>query len=127
MDTKSAIILAIIGTSAFTELVKFVLSAISNRKSRKTGVKAQLDRIEEKQDRIEEKQNKSDERLERLEKHDKLQYQALLRLTVMNDEMPMSERLMAGQEYVDGGGNGDVRHYFENMKAKVDSKEAEAS
>ena len=109
------ILIAIVSTSAFTAIVNHVLDGFKNRKSKKSGVQAQLDRIEK---------NQADhgKRLERLEEHDKLQYQALLRLTVMNTEMPMSERLMAGQEYVDGGGNGDVRHYFENMKAEVDGK-----
>ena len=115
MPIWATVLLAVLGSSAFTAFVNHVLDGLKNRKSKKSGVQAQLDRIEEKQD-------KQNERLERLEKHDKLQYQALLRLTVMNSEMPMSERLVAGQEYVDGGGNGDVRHYFENMKAEVDGK-----
>ena len=109
------ILLAFIGSAAFTTIVNHVLDGFKNRKSKKSGVQAQLDRIEQKQD-------KQDERLERLEKHDKLQYMALLRMTVMDSDMPMSERLMAGQEYVDGGGNGDVRHYFENLKSEVDGK-----
>ena len=122
MPIWATIALAVLGSSAFTAIVNHILDGIKNRKSKKSGVQAQLDRIEEKQDRIEKNQADHSERLGRLEKHDKLQYQALLRLTVMNSEMPMSERLMAGQEYVDGGGNGDVRHYFENMKAEVDGK-----
>lgn len=40
---------------------------------------------------------------------------SILRLTVMNPEMPISERLIAGKLYVDRGGNGDVKHYYEKL------------
>ena len=26
-----------------------------------------------------------------------------------------SERLIAGKKYIDAGGNGDVKHYYENL------------
>ena len=88
---------------------------IQRRRDRKAGRQEQLDRIEKKQD-------DQDKKLERLEKHSDLQYLSLLRLTVMDSDMPMSERLMAGQEYIDRGGNGDVRHFYERLKAEVDAK-----
>lgn len=43
------------------------------------------------------------------------QHLAILRLTVMNSEMPVSERIAAGQEYVKRGGNGDVKQYYNQM------------
>ncbi len=91
---------------------------LQHRQDKKNGRQEQLDRIEKKQDQ-------QDSRLAKLEEHGDLQYQSLLRLTVMDSDMPMSERLMAGQEYIDRGGNGDVRHFFEALKARVDSKEAD--
>ena len=27
----------------------------------------------------------------------------------------ISERLIAGKKYIDAGGNGDVKHYYENL------------
>ena len=42
-------------------------------------------------------------------------YLAILRLTVMNSEMPMSERLIAGEKYIKAGGNGDVKKYYEEL------------
>mgnify|MGYP003316402720 CR=1 FL=1 len=48
-------------------------------------------------------------------KHDKEQTLAILRLTVMNSEMPISERLIAGQKYINKGGNGDVKKYYEKL------------
>jgi len=88
---------------------------LQRRQDRKNGRKEQLDRIEQKQD-------KQDQRLAKLEQHGDLQYLSLLRLTVMDTDMPMSERLMAGQEYLDRGGNGDVKHFYERLKAEVDAK-----
>ena len=40
---------------------------------------------------------------------------SILRLTVMSPEMPISERLIAGKKYIDAGGNGDVKHYYDNL------------
>lgn len=53
------------------------------------------------------------ENVDTLLKHDRAQYMAILRLTVMSDNIPLSERIMAGKEYIDNDGNGDVRHYYE--------------
>lgn len=40
---------------------------------------------------------------------------AILRLTVMSNDMPISERIVAGDKYVKKGGNGDVKHYYEQL------------
>ena len=50
-----------------------------------------------------------------LGKHDKAQYMAILRLTVMSDNIPLSERIIAGKEYIENDGNGDVKHYYETV------------
>lgn len=46
------------------------------------------------------------------QRHDNEQYMAILRLTVMSQEMPVSERLIAGKKYIDLGGNGDVKAFY---------------
>lgn len=50
-----------------------------------------------------------------LHEENKEQSLSILRLTVMNNEMPITERLIAGKKYVDRGGNGDVKHYYEKL------------
>ena len=47
--------------------------------------------------------------------HDEAQYMAILRLTVMSDNIPLSERINAGKEYLEKKGNGDVRDYYEKV------------
>ena len=39
---------------------------------------------------------------------------AILRLTVMSENLPLSERIKAGEEYLNNKGNGDVKAYYEN-------------
>lgn len=85
---------------------------IQRRRDRKTGRMEQLDRIEE-------KQTEQSQRLARLEERSDLQYLSLLRLTVMDSDMPMSERLIAGKEYLACNGNGDVKKYYEGLERKV--------
>lgn len=48
-----------------------------------------------------------------LERHSKQNYMGILRLTIMSSEMPIGERIVAGQEYVDEGGNGEVKKFLE--------------
>lgn len=48
-------------------------------------------------------------------KQDREQHLAILRLTVMSPEMPISERLIAGEKYIKEGGNGDVKQYYEEL------------
>lgn len=61
-------------------------------------------------------QNRSlDKRLKKIEEHDLKQYLGILRLTIMSENMPISERIIAGKEYIDRGGNGDVKKYYKEF------------
>ena len=44
--------------------------------------------------------------------HDRDQYLSILRLTLMSPEIPISERIIAGDKYLKEGGNGDCKHYY---------------
>ena len=62
------------------------------------------------------KSNKNlEEKVDRLVEHDQDQYLSILRLTIMSKEMPISERIIAGDKYVKKGGNGDVKKYYQKM------------
>ena len=58
---------------------------------------------------------KLEAKVDKLVEHDEDQYLSILRLTVMSEEMPLSERIIAGDKYVKKGGNGEVKKYYENM------------
>ena len=58
---------------------------------------------------------KLEEKVDELVEHDKEQYLSILRLTIMSEGMPISERIVAGDKYVKRGGNGDVKQYYQNM------------
>ena len=61
-------------------------------------------------------QNKSiSKRLDKMESHDRKQYLSILRLTIMSEEMPVSERIVAGKEYIEQGGNGDVKSFYQKF------------
>lgn len=53
--------------------------------------------------------------LKEIKEDNKEQSLAILRLTVMSNDMPISERIVAGDKYVKKGGNGDVKHYYEQL------------
>lgn len=47
--------------------------------------------------------------------HDGEQYLDILRLTIMSENMPMTERIIAGKKYIDRGGNGEVKRFYEKL------------
>ena len=42
-------------------------------------------------------------------------YLSIKRLTIMSHEMPLSERIAAGEKYIKCGGNGEVKHKVEEL------------
>ena len=52
------------------------------------------------------------EKVDKIAGHTDENYIGLLRLTVMSEEMPISERIIAGKKYIDAGGNGDVKQFY---------------
>lgn len=42
-------------------------------------------------------------------------YLSILRLTIMSHDMPLSERIAAGEKYCKCGGNGEVKHKYEEL------------
>ena len=56
--------------------------------------------------------------------HDKENYLAILRLTIVSSEMPIGERINAGYKYLKLGGNGEVKKFLEeefNITDTVDT------
>lgn len=54
-------------------------------------------------------------KVDTLVEHDKDQYLSILRLTIMSENMPISERIIAGDKYVKKGGNGEVKQYYQKL------------
>lgn len=95
------IICAVIGSAAFTEIIKGALNWLRTKTGKKTAVEKHLEEI--------------DGKITELDKKSDAQYLSLLRLTVMSDEMPLSERMVAGKEYIKRGGNGDVKKFIHEL------------
>lgn len=53
--------------------------------------------------------------IKELKDHSKENYLGIKRLTVMSRDMPIGERIVAGDDYIKAGGNGDVKHYIEEV------------
>lgn len=58
---------------------------------------------------------KLEEKVDKLVEHDEDQYMSILRLTIMSENMPISERIIAGDKYVKKDGNGDVKKFYQKM------------
>lgn len=53
-------------------------------------------------------------------KHIKENYLDIKRLVITSPYMPLSERIKAGDEYIEAGGNGEVRHLYQTLIEKLD-------
>ena len=113
MDTKTIIVTlvcAVLGSSALT-VVNAVVSAIQKKRGKPTTQDTHLAEI--------------DKKLGKMQEHQDEQYLAILRLTIMSEEMPMAERLIAGQKYVKLGGNGDVKKFLHQLEAQCEHSSAQ--
>lgn len=106
---SDVVVVAIItsATSLLLAVVNAVIAARQRKAQKKSGIQTRLDNIEKKVDK--------------LTTHNDLQYLSLLRLTVMDSDMPMSERLIAGKEYLTRGGNGDVKKFYEHLESEINT------
>ena len=106
MDTKTIIVTlacAALGSSALTAVVNAVVSAIQKKRGKATSQDEHLGEI--------------DKKLDKMQTHQNEQYLAIL-LTIMSEEMPMAERLIAGEKYKKMGGNGDVKKFLHQLEAQ---------
>lgn len=51
-----------------------------------------------------------------IKEHTEENYMNNLRLVITSPDMPLSERLIAGQKYIDKGGNGEVKTLFRKLQ-----------
>lgn len=49
------------------------------------------------------------------DRHDKENYLSIQQLKIMSPFMPLSERVKAGEIYIRNGGNGEVRHKYNEL------------
>ena len=108
---SDGVIIAVItsATSLLLALVNAIIAWVQRRAQKKSNMESRIENIEKD--------------VKKLTEHSELQYMALLRLTVMDTDMPTSERLVAGREYLTRGGNGDVRKFFEKFERDVNNRE----
>lgn len=61
---------------------------------------------------------KLEAKVDELVEHDTDQYLAILRLTIFEENLPVSERIIAGDKYIKKGGNGDTKKYYQQLLAE---------
>ena len=51
----------------------------------------------------------------RMERHQKENYLTCLKLVIMSEKIPLTERIEAGHKYIALGGNGAIRKHYEAL------------
>lgn len=62
------------------------------------------------------------DKLSEVRMYQKEDYLGILRLTIMSEEMPLEERIAAGDKYISNGGNGAVKHKYEQLLKQLDKE-----
>lgn len=106
----AAEIITIVATVA--TLIGTCLTAWASIRKASIDSRAQVAKVEMKMDA---KFSDLERKVDKNSEHNTEQFLGIQRLTVMNSEMPISERLIAGKKYIDAGGNGDVKKYYEHL------------
>ena len=65
---------------------------------------------------------KIDQKLSTIESHTKENYTDIKRLTFVSKDMPIGERLDAGEKYVNSGGNGEVKVQYNVLKKEYEEQ-----
>lgn len=64
-------------------------------------------------------------KVETLEEHSEENYMGVLQLRIMSNEMPIEERLRAGERYVNNHGNGAVKAKYKQLQREYGREEQE--
>lgn len=69
-------------------------------------------------EQLEKKVDRLEKKVDKLSSDNDEQHKDILRLTVFEDNLPISERIIAGDKYLKKGGNGDTKKFYLNMLAE---------
>ena len=61
-------------------------------------------------------------RIEKLESYSQSDYMNTLKLTIMSEEFPLEERLVAGEKYVQEGGNGAIKAEYQLLREEYSTR-----
>lgn len=61
------------------------------------------------------------EKIDTIDRHERENYLSTLRLTICSEEIPLEERIKAGDKYIKLGGNGAVKHKYEELIKQLDN------
>ena len=97
---------------ALVTLIGTCITAWASIRKASIESREQLTKVEAK---VDAKFSELERKVDKNSEHNTEQFLGIQRLTVMNSEMPLSERIIAGKKYIDAGGNGDVKKYYEQL------------
>lgn len=62
------------------------------------------------------------QKVDNIEQRQMETYLSTLRLTICSEEIPLEERITAGDKYIKAGGNGAVKHKYEGLLRHLDEE-----
>lgn len=66
--------------------------------------------------------NNVEKKFEKIDNNMKETNLSVLRLTIINESMPLDERVDAGEKYVNAGGNGSVHALYDVLREKYENE-----
>ncbi len=63
-------------------------------------------------------------KIDTIDRHQRETYLTTLRLTICSEEIPLEERIAAGDKYVNSGGNGAVKKKYESLIEQLGERDS---
>ena len=101
--------------AAVTAVTPIVLAILSNGAKDRVQGKANSDKLCGAMDALKGSIDRMDDRIRVLEVHSREDFRRLLVMEIMEENLPMEERLKAGEKYVAEGWNGPIKALYEAL------------
>lgn len=133
MDEAYEVLIKLAGiVGAITAIIVFIFKAVMSVKKAIgffVGLRDGLNRLEKEQQRqadeisnINTVVSNLEEKITKVEEHDMENYMRQLQLIIMSEEMPLPERIRAGDKYLANNGNGAVKVKLELLKERYSNE-----
>lgn len=114
------------GATALTTIIIFIkkiVKKIKNCIDFFADLKAGITRLEAEQSKCKSGLSELTAKVAKIEEHTTENYMNVLRTIIMSEEMPLGERLQAGEKYVNNNGNGEIKQKYNVLKKEYEERE----
>ncbi len=109
--------------SPIVKKVKKCISFFTDMRNEITQIKKEQQNCKKDLSELHAKNDYIQQKVEKVEEHTTENYMNELRIIIMSEEMPLGERLQAGEKYVALNGNGEIKQKYKHLMERYAEEE----